>query len=220
MFTTMRRHFTIGSVIATLALVFAMAGGAWAAKKYIITSTSQISPSVLKKLKGRRGPAGPTGPAGPQGAQGPVGANGKEGPPGPKGPEGPEGSPWTAGGTLPSSQTETGVVSAVVPAAEFVYAQVSFPIPLAADIEFANTEVKSVGFEGTAGENCPGKAHDPQAEPGFFCVYLTNEPGGVVLTNNPEGSVLPSAVWPSGALLYAEGSAESLLWATWAVTAP
>jgi Collagen triple helix repeat (20 copies) len=88
----MRRHLSYANVAATLALVFAMTGGALAAKHYIITSTKQIKPSVRKQLKGNRGPAGATGKTGPAGATGkagptgpagPTGATGKEGPPGP-----------------------------------------------------------------------------------------------------------------------------------------
>src|SRR5690242_5475040 len=66
----------------TLALVFAMTGGAYAAKHYLITSTKQISPKVLKQLRGKTGPAGPagaTGPAGPAGAAGAKGENGANG---------------------------------------------------------------------------------------------------------------------------------------------
>ncbi|HWG08485.1 MAG TPA: hypothetical protein VN672_05710 [Solirubrobacteraceae bacterium] len=68
-----------------------MAGGAYAAGHYLITSTKQISPKVLKSLKGATGPrgangangvAGPGGPAGPQGPQGPGGPGGSEGKPG------------------------------------------------------------------------------------------------------------------------------------------
>jgi hypothetical protein len=78
MFSTLRTRFGLPGVIATVALVFAMAGGAFAAK-YLITSTSQIKPSVLKKLKGATGPQGPQGPQGPAG---PAGASGKDGAPG------------------------------------------------------------------------------------------------------------------------------------------
>src|ERR1700740_2610486 len=90
MFSTIRRriHLTPATVIAGLALVFAMSGGAYAAKKYLITSTKQISPSVLKSLQGKAGPAGapgtqgapgPAGPAGPAGVKGADGANGTNG---------------------------------------------------------------------------------------------------------------------------------------------
>jgi hypothetical protein len=46
----MRKHLTYANVAATLALVFAMSGGALAAKHYLVTKTSQISPKVLKSF--------------------------------------------------------------------------------------------------------------------------------------------------------------------------
>ena len=97
---------TYANVVATFALLFAMSGGALAAKHYLVSSTSQISPKVLKELKGKAGATGPAGPAGApgekggQGAPGASGANGTAGPKGDqgvpglegeKGPEGPEG---------------------------------------------------------------------------------------------------------------------------------
>ncbi len=86
-----RMHLTPATVIATLALVFAMTGGAFAAGHYLITSTKQISPKVLKALAGKngtnglpgaqgpQGPAGPTGPSGPAGKEGGAGTNGANG---------------------------------------------------------------------------------------------------------------------------------------------
>lgn len=59
--------------IALLALFVTLGGSAFAAKSYLITSPSQIKPSVIKRLKGKRGPVGPQGPQGPAGAQGPAG---------------------------------------------------------------------------------------------------------------------------------------------------
>jgi hypothetical protein len=75
----MRRHMTYANVAATLALVFAMSGGALAAHHYVISSTKQVSPKVLKKLRGKTGKTGATGKEGPQGKEGPAG---KEGAPG------------------------------------------------------------------------------------------------------------------------------------------
>src|SRR6266568_7321600 len=92
------RHLNYANVTATLALVLAMSGGALAAKHYLINSTKQISPKVLKALKGKTGKAGATGKEGPAGKDGAPGATGKEGlrgaegAPGPTGEEGPPGS--------------------------------------------------------------------------------------------------------------------------------
>jgi len=84
----MRRPTSYANVTATLALVLAMSGGALAAHHYLITSTNQISPKVLGKLKGKTGPTGPRGSAGKEGA---AGAAGREGPQGKEGSRGPEG---------------------------------------------------------------------------------------------------------------------------------
>jgi collagen triple helix repeat protein len=85
-----------GLAIAVVALFIALGGTAFGAH-FLITSTSQIKPSVLKKLRAKRGPAGvkgatgASGPAGSAGPQGKEGATGKEGPPGKEGTPGKEG---------------------------------------------------------------------------------------------------------------------------------
>jgi hypothetical protein len=88
MLSFIRRRVTFANVAMTVALVFAMSGGAFAAGKFLITSTKQIKPSVLASLKGKagaagatgaQGPAGLAGAAGPQGAVGPGGAAGAAG---------------------------------------------------------------------------------------------------------------------------------------------
>jgi hypothetical protein len=81
-------------VTATVALVLAMSGGALAAGHYLITSTKQIKPSVLRHLKGAMGPrgvAGPKGSAGLVGVQGSAGAAGQPGATGQSGSTGPPG---------------------------------------------------------------------------------------------------------------------------------
>ncbi len=95
MFSRIRKHFTYANVAMTLALVFAMSGGAYAASKYVITSTKQIKPSVLKGLKGSQGTRGPAGPAGPAGPSGPSGPAGSAGPAG-KGEKGETGNTGTS----------------------------------------------------------------------------------------------------------------------------
>jgi hypothetical protein len=192
MFSRIRKRLTYANVAMTLALVFAMSGGAYAAKRYLITSTKQISPSVLKALKGTSGKAGPSGPAGPAGAagagtagpagpQGPggaAGAKGETGAPGPKGEKGIQGEqgepgePWPAGGTLPSGATETGAwaFGPVTGNGSSVKVSISFSIPLAAALDSAHALFVEEGGNGS-GNGCPGTAEAPAAESGFLCVY-------------------------------------------------
>jgi hypothetical protein len=260
MLTTLRKRMTYANVVMTLALVFAMTGGAYAAKKYLITSTKQISPSVLKSLVGKAGPAGTQGPAGPQGvagssgakgetgAAGKEGAQGKEGPvgatgpggttgakgaTGPAGPKGVTGEPWTAGGTLPSGSTETG--SWWMPAGSAPqYASISFPVPLAADIEESHAKFIPVG--GTVPTECENSGHagtasplNPEASKGYFCVYagagtieepaafLFHKAGTEAFTGPDTGASTAGSIVFAGATV--TGGPIGYFGGTWAVTA-
>jgi hypothetical protein len=77
---------------ALLALFVALGGTAVAATHFVITSTSQIKPSVLKELHGHAGPRGDTGPTGAPGATGSEGKAGADGIAGPEGPIGESGT--------------------------------------------------------------------------------------------------------------------------------
>jgi hypothetical protein len=152
-----RRRFTFANVALTIALLFAMTGGAFAAGKFLITSTKQIKPSVLTSLKGKAGPAGaagtqgPAGPAGPQGPTGPGGAAGAKGELGPEGKEGKAGKDGKNGTTgftetLPAGKTEQGTWATVfAPGVAHVIPEgvisISFNIPLSAAL--ATTECDS-----------------------------------------------------------------------------
>ena len=88
---------TYSNVVATLALFFALAGGAWAAtqlpKESVGTAQlkngavtpGKLSAEAKKGSAGARGQAGPQGALGPRGTEGPRGENGAEGATGPQG---------------------------------------------------------------------------------------------------------------------------------------
>lgn len=245
MYSSIRKRLTYANVAMTVALVFAMSGAAFAAGKYLITSTKQISPKVLKSLQGKKGAAGATGPAGPAGSTGPAGpagakgetgppgkegAPGKEGTPGKEGApggEGKEGSPWTASGTLPSGKTETGLWS-VATKSEALIATVSFTLPLTKAL--GEAEVHYVEGNGN-GTTCPGTTEKPQAAPGNLCVYQTaGSTSGIENVNQFATGVhifpvpltsLTQGSGPSGAQirLKKEASAEEATgYGSWAVT--
>ena len=247
MFSIIRKRFTYANVVLTLALVFAMSGGAYAAKRYLITSTSQISPKVLKSLKGAAGKAGAPGPAGPAGTAGLKGETGAAGAAGPKGETGAEGgrgtqgepgspgkegSPWTAGGTLPSKKTETGAWSFTDGSAGAALAAISFSIPLAAALD--EHHVHYIGRLSTGNAECPGTAEEPEAKPGNLCVYE----GGVfgvkqAQPNEAEAEIFPAGrdgpkgitsqppgAGTSGAAVLFIAEEASIGAGTWAVTAP
>jgi hypothetical protein len=93
----MRKRITYANVVATLALVFAMSGGALAANHYLISSTKQLSPKVFKALKGKTGATGKSGASGATGATGATGAAGATGPQGLAGAKGDPGTPGANG---------------------------------------------------------------------------------------------------------------------------
>jgi hypothetical protein len=184
MFSFFRNRFGIPGIVAVFALVFAMAGGAYAAKKYVITSTSQIKPSVLTQLKGKAGPAGapgakgdagPAGPVGAAGAGGKNGSNGATGPTGPagtpggKGPTGPTGATGPQGKLQPGA-TETGVwtMGASKSDGAFVGVPLSFALPLSAPLNALN--IKYIPVAGSDAD-CPGTFAEPAALSGFLCIY-------------------------------------------------
>lgn len=193
-----KKQLNATTAIAVLALVFAMTGGAWAAKKYLITSTKQISPSVLKALKGASGKngasgspgaaglAGPTGPGGPQGGsgqKGETGQKGEQGPPGAegkKGEKGATGSPWAPDSQLPEKATETGTwaFGPVTSGTEVHVVVASFAVKLKAALDAlhvhyinANKKEELAPGEEVTSTACLGTVSEPAATSGSLCVY-------------------------------------------------
>lgn len=106
------KRFTAATAFVVLLM---LAGGAVAAQRYLITSSSQIkpgaisyanlSPAARRALAGKTGPRGLQGPAGPTGATGATGATGQQGPGGPQGATGPNGATGPIGATGPKGAT-------------------------------------------------------------------------------------------------------------------
>jgi Collagen triple helix repeat (20 copies) len=242
MFTTLRKrlHLTPATAIAALALVFAMTGGAYAAGKYVITSTKQISPKVLKSLQGKAGAKGATGATGATGASGPVGAAGagtagvpgapgavgKEGLAGKEGKEGPAGMTGFTK-TLPSKETETGSWTAQIPAkaapgTSTAFGAISFSIPLGSALDEGH--VFLVEPEASVSQ-CPGTVSNPKAAAGDLCVYEAApkrvEPAFGAI-HDPSSENLPEVgAGRSGAILTfsTEEEGGAFGFGTWAVTA-
>jgi hypothetical protein len=248
MLRAIRNRITAPTVIATVALVFAMTGGAYAAQKYLISSTKQISPKVLASLKGAAGKAGAPGaagaagpagasgagtpgPQGPAGGQGPAGVQGTQGEKGVAGAKGEKGLSGETGftSTLPSGKTETGNWAQEIrwPEAESLPFQLSFNIPLATPSEhavFLNAE-ETEGSEGSG--KCElvgtGLSAKPVAPPGYLCVFTRLEEFGTV--NFIGLSFLAIGDTPAGATIWATPTEDAandyrvVMSGTWAVTA-
>lgn len=225
-------------LIATVALLFAMTGGAFA------VSHHGHSAKVKKGVPGKSGPAGsagPVGPAGPQGPQGQIGpagakgergaagiegARGPQGEPGergepgvqgekgatgetgPKGERGQEGSPWTVSGKLPSGKTETGTWSAGPFETEGVQ-DVPISFPIPLAFPFPETQIHFLQVGEPPTPECPGSIEVPKATSGNLCVYAE------VLQ---ELSLGLAGSYTSGIIVQADHGSQGVGIGTWAVT--
>lgn len=190
-----RRNLTPPTALAVVALVFAMCGGAVAAKNY-----STGSAEASKKKRGPKGPRGKQGPKGLQGPQGPKGDTGERGavgPQGPKGDKGETGDPWTAGGFLPSGATVggtwiAGVGPEILPGPTgAAAASISFGLPMKGLPVVKVVKKEQEGVEHAT--ECPGSLIVPKAAKGVLCLYTAEEGPGMALqgaTPSPYGAVV------------------------------
>lgn len=109
MFERLRRHLTYANVAATLAVVFAMSGGAYAlggrAHQSTVSATAATAHAAKKVKRRSKSEAGERGPAGPRGATGIQGPTGLQGPAGPQGPAGEKGATGTKGANGATGET-------------------------------------------------------------------------------------------------------------------
>lgn len=238
MLSRIRAHLNLTTLLALVALVFAMTGAALAVGGHAGGSSRQDATAARGKIgpkgpagrhgvvgkAGKEGPGGKEGQAGKQGPAGNEGAAGGEGPTGKPGERGPRGQPeFTT--TLPAGETETGAWSMSPPANTNIYIPVSFSIPLPEKLDASH--VHWLAREESTAE-CPGTAEKPVARPGNLCVYeyillgsSTKELPEILDPGSPIVSGAGTAgAGATGAVLFFGQTEFDLGWGTWAVTAP
>jgi len=203
-----RKRLSYANVAATLALVFSMTGGALAAKHYLISSTKQISPKVLKKLHGANGRKGATGATGPAGARGETGAPGAKG----------EAGPFPTG-NLPRGITLRGAYAV---GGEAAGTGKTFTTAISFGYQLASPPAGHFLTEGASSTTeCPGSPEEPKAAPGNLCVYETTGVGSftVELLDTSSGRA-ETNVWGSGLIIDSAFAGHIESYGTWAVTSP
>jgi hypothetical protein len=215
-------------LLALLALVMATTGSAVAAS--LITSkqikdgtiqTKDISKQARKALKGKPGAAGAQGL---QGAKGDAGPKGDQGVKGDKGDTGAQGDPGPFLETLPAGKTLKGdyhLGLTATAANQYTMAAITFQVPLATAPTF-----NLISQGGPATANCPGSVANPQAAPGFLCLYEgASQNKGIGLQpqacSSAGGCGGPNAADKFGVGLQVSSGAAGFAYSsgTWAVTA-
>jgi hypothetical protein len=207
------RRPSASMVVALMALFFALVGGAYAANHYLITSKKQISPKMLKLLKGNVGPRGLTGLTGPAGAQGPQGT---QGPKGDVGPAGPFPDTFPSGKTIRGRYWVGGTAAA------------GSGLALGNDISFiwpfsAAPTPHYIPSGGAVPSGCSGTAASPSASPGNLCVFEDSAVNAAARSdNNINGPSGDGTTTTLGAQLWVRSAAAGDFWirGAWAATAP
>ena len=208
MLKAIRRNMNPATAIAVVALVFAMTGGALAAKS---------STEAKQEKKAKRGPQGPRGKQGKKGLTGPQGIPGPKGDTGPQGDvglKGDTGDPWTAGGFLPSGASVGGTWVAGVGPELFAgkgaaAASISFGLPLQGLPTVLVIKKEQEGIEHAT--ECPGSILFPKAAKGYLCLYTAQDAGLEFQSATPS---------PFGAVVTYSGTPGTANAGVWAVTGP
>jgi hypothetical protein len=185
MFRALRRHLTPGTLIAFVALVFAITGGAFAAtgggdnggspakagasagdSTVVAVAAKKKAPKSTRGPAGPRGATGPTGPAGPAGATGAKGENGAVGPLGPQGPQGTQGPEGKEGAQGEPGTSGTTGFTETLPEGK------------------TETGVWSIFYKATAAE-------DPASSPISFAIPLSERPQPAHFIGKEEGENEP-----------------------------
>jgi hypothetical protein len=210
-----RGNLTYANVMSTIAVFLLLGGGTALAASAILPKNSvgagqlkkgavtpaKLAPAAKKTLTGPKGATGATGPTGAQGPQGPRGEQGESG---------------TFLSSLPSGKTLTGVygISGHVETAGDTAAEdaISFQVPL------STPPVEYIVSSGSPTAECPGTVDEPEAAPGYLCLYEEHVYGA-----DGELEAEATGSGKSGFAVFLAGPTVAggyNYYGTWAVTAP
>jgi hypothetical protein len=206
---------TAGLAVAIAALVVALAGTAFAAKRVFTKAQEKQIVKIAKKYAGKPGKDGAPGPAGAPGPKGDTGAKGDTGPAGKAGSDGAAGEDGACSAadpvcTLPSGATLQGRWAAGGAGNSVGFAAISFGLALKEP-----PEAVLVKAEGEHETECPGDYKDPAAASGVLCLYVGFAPPEASFIINEEevfADGMNFAIQEASGFAAANGS--------WAVTAP
>jgi hypothetical protein len=185
----------IGSahVLAFIAVVLALTGGAYAASK---VGSRDIKRNAVRSKHVRDGTVQArdlsrgvrrllfrttSGPRGPRGERGPTGPRGRRGFRGATGPTGPKGDPGTFPDTLPAGKTLRGIYSVGGDTTQSETG-VSFAFALA-----AAPTVHVIPAGQAPPPECPGNVNSPAASAGHLCIYEATRVGDTLVVTDPAG---------------------------------
>ena len=236
----MRRRLSSAHVLAFVAVVLSLTGGAYAASRIgardiktgAVSSRAikdrsvysrDLSSGVRRALAQRAGTGktGPKGDKGDRGARGPRGYRGYRGATGPTGPQGPAGplpeslpGGRTARGTYVVSGSPAAAGAELETGESFAFAPAAAPAP------------HFVAEGATAPAECPGTAAAPAAAAGHLCVYEATRGGlaGSVTVFDPaqgrDAGAGKAGRFGFGLRFVADAAGPLRSSGSWAVTAP
>jgi hypothetical protein len=204
-----------GLIVAIVALVLALVGGAYAKGLFTKAQEKKIA-QIAKKYAGVAGPVGPQGAAGIQGTSGSPGKEGHAGQAGSPGLDGEDGACSQSNPicVLPFGATETGRWSFLTASGDPQFLEASFPLAMPR----IPSEAEIIKDSPTA--NCPGSFESPEAAPGHLCIYVGNlvNMAGPNFTSAYSGNEARRFGWV-GEYVPVDPAAEAYGYGTWAVTA-
>ncbi len=222
---------TAGFVVAIVALVAALGGGAFAAAQQGLNSKQK---NQVKSIAKGLVPTGPVGPQGAPGAPGAKGDKGDKGDTGDEGPEGPKGEKGPKGDTGEAGACSTTKPECVIPSKATLYGHWSFvnpggiglvSVPISFNLAYPGGGKPTLIFvtkkeaaEEKAPAACSGTAKAPKAAPGTLCVYEEDNFTAIPQTFDP--GAFTGTLDSYGVALAFSGETGGFVRGTWAVTAP